>query len=161
MVVNIHAREYPVAAERLGELLDGLASGRDRLWPSHRWPAMRLDGPLGPGAKGGHGPIRYTVEAYLPGRSVRFRFTGPKGFVGWHGFDVECLGEGRSRLTHTVRAELRGAMRLAWPLAYRWLQDAAVEDALDCAARALEQPTATRSFSPLVRLLRRLKRRSR
>ena len=161
MVVNIHAREYPVGVEALGALLDGLSSAGDRLWPAHRWPAMRLDGPLLPGARGGHGPIRYTVEAFEPGRCVRFRFTGPKGLIGWHGFDVEPAGAGHSRLRHTVRAELRGAMRLSWPLAFRWLHDAAVEDALDCAARALGQDLPPRPFSPAVRLLRRLKRRAR
>lgn len=161
MVVNIHAREFPVEAERLGELLDGLASDRDRLWPAHRWPPMRLDGPLQVGAKGGHGPIRYVVERYEPGRSVRFRFTGPRGLTGWHALEAESTGGGRSRLRHTVRADLRGGMRLQWPLAIRWLHDALIEDAFDCAARALGQPGPDRPHSLAVRLLRRLKRRSR
>lgn len=161
MVLNIHEREYPVDVSLLGELIDGLSSRADRLWPAHRWPAMRLDGPLGPGAKGGHGPIRYTVETFEPGRSVRFRFTGPLGLVGWHGFDAEPAGPGRSRLRHTVEADLRGGMRLTWPLALRWLHDAAVEDALDCAGRALGQDLPERRLSAPVRLLRRLKRRSR
>ncbi|MBK8725138.1 MAG: SRPBCC family protein [Holophagaceae bacterium] len=161
MVVNIHAREYPVSAERLGALLDGLGSPGDQLWPGHRWPALRFDGPLRTGAKGGHGPIRYTVEAYEPGRSLRCRFTGPAGFIGWHGFDIEPVGADRSILRHTVRAELRQGMRLQWPLAIRWLHDACVEDALDCAARAFGEALPDRPFTPAVRLLRRLKRRSR
>lgn len=161
MIENIHAREYAVDAERLGRFLDALGSPADRLWPSHRWPAMRFDGPLRPGAQGGHGPIRYTVEALDPGRSVRFRFTGPAGLVGWHGFDVASAGAGRSTLRHTVRAELRGAMRLSWPLVFRWLHDAVAEDALDCVARALGQDLPQRPHSLAVRLLRRLKRRSR
>lgn len=159
MVLNIHEREFPVGVEALGALLDGLGSDSDRLWPARRWPPMRFDGALGVGAQGGHGPIRYTVEAFEPGRSVRFRFTGPEGLLGWHGFDAEPTGPERSRLRHTVKADLRGAMRLQWPLAYRWLHDAAVEDALDCAARALGERLPLRPFSPLVRALRRLKRR--
>ncbi|MFB6520879.1 hypothetical protein [Streptomyces sp. NPDC056401] len=42
----------------------------DRLWPHGSWPAMRLDPCLSVGAKGGHGPIRYTVSAYEPGVRV-------------------------------------------------------------------------------------------
>lgn len=161
MVANIHSREYPVSAERLGALLDALGTSEDRIWPGHRWPPMRFDGPMKPGAAGRHGPIRYIVESLDPGRAVRFRFTAPEGFIGWHGFDIEAIGEGRSRLRHTVRAEVKGRMRLTWPLALRWLHDACVEDALDCAARALGEPLPQRKLSLAVRILRRLGRRSR
>ncbi len=122
---------------------------------------MRFDGPLRPGAAGGHGPIRYVVESFDPGLAVRFRFTAPEGFVGWHGFDIEAISEGRSRLRHTIRADVKGAMRLTWPLALRWLHDACVEDALDCAARALGEPLPQRRHSLAVRILRRLGRRAR
>lgn len=161
MVVNIHTREFPVSVDQVGALIDGLSSPSDRLWPSHRWPAMRFDGPMKPGAKGGHGPIRYTVESHEPGRSVRFRFTGPEGLNGWHSLDVEPVGNGRSTLRHTLRAELQGATRLSWPLAFRWLHDALVEDALDCAARALGESLPDRPHSLPVRILRRLGRRIR
>jgi hypothetical protein len=161
VVLNIHAREYPVGLEALGALIDNLGSGNDRFWPRHRWPALRLDGPLAPGAQGGHGPIRDLVEAYDPGRLIRFRFTGPEGLAGWHALEAESTEGGRSRLRHTVRADLRGGMRLQWPLALRWLHDALIEDAFDCAARALGQPVPDRPFPLHVRLLRRLRRRSR
>lgn len=162
MVVNIHARELPCPAEASGALLDGLASAQDRLWPRHRWPAMRFDSPLAIGARGGHGPIRYMVEAYEPGRFLRFRFQGPKGFVGWHGLEVEALPGGRSLMRHTLKAEMRGAARLSWPLAFRWLHDACVEDALDCAQRALtREPLPERPLGLWVRGLRALLRRPR
>lgn len=49
--------------ERVGHLVDSLASGADdRLWPHGSWPAMRLDPCLSVGAKGGHGPIRPYVR---------------------------------------------------------------------------------------------------
>ncbi|UNO43730.1 DUF2867 domain-containing protein [Streptomyces sp. MST-110588] len=38
---------------------------------------MRFDRPLGVGAYGGHGPVRYRVSAYDPGRRIRFDFTSP------------------------------------------------------------------------------------
>ncbi|MBL0211865.1 MAG: SRPBCC family protein [Holophagaceae bacterium] len=160
MVTNIHSREYPVDTARLAALLDKLGTAEDRLWPSHRWPPMRFDGPLRPGAAGGHGPIRYVVDSFDPGRSLRFRFTAPEGFIGWHGFDIEAVGEGRSRLSHTIQADVKGGMRLTWPLALRWLHDACVEDALDNAARALGEPLPQRRHSLAVRILRRLGRRA-
>jgi hypothetical protein len=55
---------------------------------------MRFDRPLAVGAIGGHGPIRYVVEAYDPGAMIRFRFTRPAGFDGVHGFTVVTRDEG-------------------------------------------------------------------
>ncbi len=58
---NVHTRALDATAAEVGALLDGLAGPDDRLWPNGRWPAMRLDGPLEPGSRGGHGPVRYAV----------------------------------------------------------------------------------------------------
>lgn len=44
-VLNVHEREFDVAADRLGRLIDSLASDNDALWPRHSWPAMELDRP--------------------------------------------------------------------------------------------------------------------
>lgn len=72
IVRNIHERRLRASAAEVGALLDSLASSSVRVWPRDTWPAMRFDRPLAPGASGGHGPIRYTVEVYEPGRSIRF-----------------------------------------------------------------------------------------
>jgi hypothetical protein len=68
MICNVHQRSLAVPVAEAGFLIDGLAGPDDRLWPSDRWPAMRFDRPLGVGARGGHGPVRYAVGAYVPGR---------------------------------------------------------------------------------------------
>ncbi len=81
-VINIHSREHPVSSKEVGLLLDSLASKNDLLWPHHLWPRMKFDKPLSVNAAGGHGPIRYYVEKYEPGKLVQFHFTGPKGFDG-------------------------------------------------------------------------------
>ena len=83
-VVNIHERELPASPERVGALIDSLSSHEDSLWPKHSWPPLEFDRPLSVGAVGGHGPVRYFVEAYTPCKSIRFRFTRPKGFSGYH-----------------------------------------------------------------------------
>jgi hypothetical protein len=135
-VVNIHQRHLPVPLSAVGALVDSLADEDDALWPVHRWPAMRFDRPLEAGAVGGHGPIRYTVEHYVPGHWVRFRFTGPRGFEGFHEFTVHPTPDGTD-LIHLLAMNARGRARLTWPLAYRWMHDALLEDCLDRAEHAL------------------------
>jgi len=158
MVSNVHERviETPRDGRRVGQLIDKLSAADDVMWPAMRWPAMRFDRPLAVGARGGHGPVRYTVERYEPGRSVRFRFDAPQGFDGWHGFDVEAVAPGRVRVRHTLSMRARGAARLSWPLAFRPLHDACVEDALDRAeAQCKGSPPRPKPLSLRVRLLRR------
>ncbi|MEU6669228.1 hypothetical protein [Streptomyces sp. NPDC046727] len=60
------ARSLPAKPAEVGALIDGLASENDRLWPKAPWLPMRLDRPLGSGTRGGHGPVRYRVAAYVP-----------------------------------------------------------------------------------------------
>lgn len=147
---NVHERDYPVDPARLGELLDRVVGRDSPLWPVDHWPPMILDGPLAVGAKGGHGPIRYTCTAYEPGRRVEFAFA--RDFInGTH--TLEVLDRGALR--HTITGRTSGAGRLLWPLVFRWLHDACLEDLLDRASTALGHPTRTR-WSPWVRLLRRL-----
>ncbi|WP_017597313.1 hypothetical protein, partial [Nocardiopsis lucentensis] len=161
-VYNLHERRLPIAPERAGALVDGLSSPDDPLWPSRDWPAMRLDAPLAAGAVGGHGPVRYTVEEYVPGHWVRFRFQGPRGFDGFHEFTVRPDGSGGAVLSHLLAMRTHGAARLSWPLVFRWLHDALLEDCLDRAERAgTGTVRAPARWSPYVRLLRRvLSRRS-
>jgi hypothetical protein len=160
MVRNVHERIIHTSSlSQVGGLIDQLASRNDLLWPSERWPPMRFDRPLGVGATGGHGPIRYTVEDYEPGRSIRFRFTAPRGFDGTHALEVEEIELGKVRLRHTLVMQLKGAARLSWPLMFRWLHDALIEDALDCAeSYAASVPLKQREFSLRVKILRRLAR---
>lgn len=122
---------------------------------------MRFDRPLGVGASGGHGFIRYTVEAYEPGRSITFRFTGPKGLSGTHAFDVR-EDEGGSVLTHTIEGAITTAFVPKWFLAIQPLHDALIEDALDNAERVLTGTVvAPARWSQWTRVLRWVFRRRR
>jgi hypothetical protein len=153
-VLNVHARTLPVPAEAVGALLDSLGSAQDRMWPAD-WPPVRFDGPLAAGVAGGHGPVRYVVSHYVPGHWVRFRFTGPRGFDGFHEFSVERLGEQRSVLRNTLVLRPRGVGWLGWLLFFRPLHDAVFRQSLDCAERALTGRVAHPArWSPYVRLLR-------
>jgi hypothetical protein len=145
-VRSSHARELDATGEEVGRLVAALGSERDVLWPNDLWPGTRIefDRPLGPGARGGHGAIRYSVEAYEPGRRVRFRFDPGIGLDGTHGFDLEPLTDGRTRLVHTLDTRLEGAVRLAKPLLLR-MHDTLIGQLLDNAERAtggrVEHPT--------------------
>ena len=148
---NVHERHIPAPAAEVGRLLDGLASDDDALWPGDRWPRMRFDRGLEVGARGGHGPVRYEVAEHVPGERVVFRFT--KDFDGTHRFEAWSSSSG-TLLRHVLEGRNRGWMILGWPLAFRHLHDACVEDVLDCADR---RPAG--SLSRRVRRLRSPARR--
>ncbi|MFC8569984.1 SRPBCC family protein [Streptomyces sp. NPDC057245] len=135
-LLNVHERPLPAPPERVGALIDSLGGEDDRLWPPG-WPELRFEGPLAVGVPGRHGPVCYVVSHYVPGRWVRFRFTGPEGFDGFHEFSVEGLGAGRSVLRHTLVVRPYGWRWLAWPVAVRPLHDAVFGHVLECAERAL------------------------
>lgn len=133
---NVHTRWLPVAAGIAGEMLNTLSSSDDQMWPVGLWPRMRLDRPLGVGARGGHGPIRYRVTDFRPGSRVRFDFTQPQLLVGYHQMEV-ASERGGTLLRHVIRARPSGFGWLLWPLAVRWLHDALIEDAFDGVERRL------------------------
>ncbi|HEY4022431.1 MAG TPA: SRPBCC family protein [Pseudonocardiaceae bacterium] len=157
-VVNIHERRFPVSVDKVSALVDALATEDDPLWPRGKWHAIRLDRPLSVGATGGHGPIRYDVAAYVPGQWVRFTFSRPIGFDGFHEFTVHG-DDSQTVLRHMIALRLHSIGRLSWPLKWRWLHDALLEDLLDRAEENLvgsvESPAR---YSLYVRFLRSLPR---
>jgi len=154
---NVQSREIAAPAATVGALLDRLAGPDDPLWPAPRWDPVRFDRGLTLGAAGGHGPIRYTVAQYEPGRRIRCEFDPRTGATGYHEFRVEPIGPQRCRLVHDLVATTHGAMLVGWPLVVRWLHEALIQDLLDNAERAatgaLPRPAR---WSPWVRLLRRV-----
>ncbi|PSJ24505.1 hypothetical protein B7P34_33065 [Streptosporangium nondiastaticum] len=159
-VYNVHERLLPVKASEAGALIDSLASDGDLLWPRGSWHPMTFDRPLSVGAVGGHGPVRYRVAAYVPATWVRFTFSGPRGFHGFHEFAAlpasgAPAGGDRSVLRHTLAMAARGPARLTWPLFWRPLHNACLEDGLDRAELACTGTVARPArWSPYVRALR-------
>lgn len=153
-VHNVHFRELPLPPDVLAAVLDSLSSPDDRLWPVGQWPPIRFDRPLQPGAVGGHGPIRYTVETYVPGQSMSFRFTAPRGFNGTHSFLLTPTASGL-RLSHEIRIVTTPLASLYWLLVIRPLHDALIEDALHRGVEAAGLQEPRPSWSPWVRFLRK------
>jgi hypothetical protein len=120
---------------------------------------MVLEAPLGAWVRGGHGPIRYQVTEYVPGRSVVFTFDEGVGLRGTHRFDVIPRDAESCYVRHVVQGRTTGRMRLVWPLAMRWLHDAVVEDLMDRVETDAGQPPAQRAtWSWWVRQIRRAPR---
>jgi hypothetical protein len=136
---NVHEREFLAAAADVGAFVDDPA----RMWP-RRWPPLRDDR---------IGFLRHELLEHLPQRRRHFRITGPRGFTGWHGWDVVETGA-RTLLRHEVEAQCRGWVRLGWPLVIRPIHDALHEDVLDEAARVLGQAPPERAWTSRVRFLR-------
>jgi len=151
---NVHERELNATAEQAGALLDSLSSPKDALWPGGSWPRIKLDRPLGVGAAGGHGPIRYHVEDYSPGKSIRFRFTSPKGFDGFHCFEISGVDGKTALLRHTIKMNTRGMAVLLWPFFIRPLHDALLEDLLANAEVSLGYEPRMKAWPLRVRILR-------
>jgi len=153
-ILNVHERELQASPDRVGALVDSLASRDDALWPKYAWPRMEFDRPLSVGARGGHGPIRYFVEEYVPGESIKFRFTGPKGFDGFHGYKRIKTTGNTVVLRHTLEMTTHGRAILSWPAVYRPMHDALIEDSLATAEASLGQAPRVQSWSLWVRFLR-------
>lgn len=154
-VRNEHERVIEAPAGEVGALLDRLSAEDDPVFPTPAWVAMIFDRPLGVGATGGHGPVRYSVAEYEPGRRVRFAFTPPDN--GFHEMSVEPAGEGRCRVRHVLETELLGKNRLLWPAVVRPLHDTVIEEVFDNIERVTTGGCARPvRWSPQVRLYNRL-----
>jgi hypothetical protein len=141
MIRNVHTRDLGVPA---GPFVDRM----QELWPP-AWGRQEFDRPLGVGADGGHGPIRYRCTEFVPGESITFEFTDLSG--------THTLSAAGTVLRHDLVGDFNLAQRLRWALVIRWLHDACLEDLLDNAERAAgREPAEPARWSLWVRLVRRL-----
>jgi hypothetical protein len=131
-ISNRHAREIAAPAAAVADILATLGSADDRLWATNIWltTPVVFDRPLGVGADGGHGSIRYSVVEYESGRRVVFELSPDCSLSGTHGFEIEALGPDRCRLTHFLEAETSRWMRPIVPILLGY-HDAMVETAFD------------------------------
>jgi hypothetical protein len=153
---NIQSRVVDAPAGIIGALLDRVASDDDPIWPAPTWPPIRLDNGLRPGSRGGHGPVRYSVEAYEPGRMIRFRFDPAMRMRGHHEFRIEPLDAGRTRVAHILTGTPNVTAWIRWIVVVRWLHEALLRDLLDNVERAATGAALPpRKHNPWVRFLRR------
>jgi hypothetical protein len=153
MISNVHQRTLPVPVAEAGFLIDDLAGPDDRLWPYDRWPAIRFEHPLKVGAKGGHGPFRYKVGAYSPGRRIQFVFAS-SSFEGFHEFELLEGDETHCVLRHTLMAHPSPAFAVVWALLIGPLHDACLRDIMDRAVAATGGDSKRRPHPAAVRARR-------
>ena len=130
-VLNIHKRTINQPKDKVTELLKTLSTENDRIWPKEKWPEMKFKEGIQIGAKGGHGPIRYTTEKYNPNEIIQFRFSKPNGFNGIHKFEIKELDKEKTEIKHTIDMNTEGKGTLIWTFAICSLHNALIEDGFD------------------------------
>ncbi|MDH3245778.1 MAG: hypothetical protein OEM26_14255 [Saprospiraceae bacterium] len=153
-VLNVHSRVIDKPAKEVATIFDHLATENDLVWPHRKWPPMRFREGVKVGAKGGHGPVRYTIEKFVPGKMIEFRFSRPRGFHGVHRLELTALNSDTSELVHAIDMEIRGLGIITWHLIIRPLHDALLEDALDQAENHFVGSNKTTPWDLWVRILR-------
>jgi hypothetical protein len=116
---------------------------------------MTLHPGLIPGAKGGHGPIRYQVEGIKENEEIKFRFLSPKGFQGYHIFNLEG-NDFSCKVIHEIRMETSFISSIRWALFIKHLHDALIEDAFTKLERSLDLPQFHVKWNIWVKFLRYL-----
>ncbi len=155
-VINIHRRIINQPKDKVAELLGTLATENDGIWPYEQWPAMRFRDGLVEGARGGHGPIQYSIEKYIPHKLIQFRFIKPAGFNGIHKFEIMEGEKGKTELRHTIDMDVSGADLFLWSLAIRPLHNALLEDALDKAENRFLTERRKTEWPVWVKILRKM-----
>ena len=153
-VRNIHSRVISQPKANLKELFYTLASEEDRIWPVQKWPRMKFKEGLMEGAVGGHGPISYTIQQYIPGEFIRFNFLRPEGFDGFHQLELIELAPDQTEIKHSIEMNARGVGILSWSLGIRWLHDALIEDAFDQVENQFSEQKKTTEWNWWVKFLR-------
>ncbi|MGG6230041.1 hypothetical protein [Tenacibaculum sp. SDUM215027] len=155
-VLNIHKRTLNQPKSEIAELLKTLATENDRIWPKEKWPAMRFKGGINVGEKGGHGPIRYSIEKYNPNEIIQFRFLKPTGFNGIHKFEIKELSKEKTEIKHTIDMNTAGKGTIIWFLAIHSLHNALIEDGFDKLENNFSKKHKKSKWNFWVKIIRKL-----
>ena len=107
------------------------------------------------GTKGGHGPIRYSVEKYNPDEIIQFRFSKPNGFNGVHKYEIKELDKENTEIKHTIDMNTTGKGTLIWTFAIRSLHNALIEDGFDKLENNLSDNRKSTEWNIWVKFLRK------
>lgn len=154
-VLNIHKRTLNQPKRKVTELLKTLSTENDKIWPKEKWPEMKFKDGIQVGAKGGHGPIRYTVEKYNPNEIIQFRFSRPTGFNGIHKFEIKELDKEKTEIKHTINMNTAGKGTLIWAFAIRSLHNALIEDGFDKLENNFSNNRKSTEWNMWVRFIRK------
>jgi len=155
-VINIHKRIINQPKEKVSELFRTLATKNDKILATDKWSPMKLNNGKKEGSKGGHGPIRYTVQKYIPEEYIEFEFTQPKGFNGIHKFEIIELEKNKTEIKHSIEMNTTRTALFIWSIAIHWLHNAYMEDAFDKVENHFLTEKKKTEWSLWVKILRRI-----
>ncbi|NKI32957.1 hypothetical protein [Croceivirga thetidis] len=153
-VLNVHSRIINQPKSKVVELVETLSTEHDAIWPKEKWPKMKFRGGIQEGAKGGHGPIRYSVEKYDPSTIIQFRFSKPEDFHGIHKFEIWDKSKEKTKIAHTIDMTTSGKGTLLWVFGIRSLHNALIEDAFDKMENHFSSEKKSTPWNLWVRILR-------
>jgi len=130
-IINIHRRIIYQKENLIAEIFNSLATKNDRIWPIGKWPKMKFKDGVKVDSVGGHGPIRYSINKYVVGKYIEFKFLSPTGFNGIHKFEILEIDSNKTELKHTIDMNISLVTFINWFFIVRPLHDALLEDALD------------------------------
>lgn len=160
-VINIHKRIICQPKEKVALIFDSLSTKNDQLWPKEKWPPMVFRKGLKDGAIGGHKPIRYSINKYIPGSFIEFKFLKPDGFHGFHRFEITEIENDKTEIKHTIDMTVSGKGIFTWYIAFKWLHDALLEDCMDKAENNFLTEKKKTEWNLWVLFLRRILREKR
>ena len=155
-VINIHKRTINQPISKVARLMKTLSYKNDSVWPIEKWFPMKFKEGIKVGAKGGHGPIRYSVEVYNPNKLIQFRFSNPKGFNGIHKFELKELKDQKTEIIHTIDMNTKGKGTLIWLFAIHSLHNALIEDGFDRMENILSTASKKTEWNLWVKIIRKL-----
>lgn len=159
-VTNIHKRKLKQSKNEVAMLFKTLATKDDKIWPIEHWPAIRFNGALKLGNKGGHGSIRYTIIDIKEGEAIKFQFSKPNGFIGTHEFKINEVDNSITEVTHTINMNTATVKStFLWLTVIRWLHDALIEDAFDKIENSYSEEKKVTKHTLWVQLLRSIYKR--
>jgi hypothetical protein len=155
-IINTHQRKYEHPIDKISKIFESLSSTKDMMWPHERWSPMTLEQGLNVGSSGGHGPIKYFVSQYNPGRNVEFTFIEPSGFRGIHKFELNETINNSCLLKHQIKMNVSFKGFILWYFAIKWLHDALIEDCFDKVQNQISTTKSHTKWNAWVKILRAL-----
>lgn len=130
-LVCTHSRDLNRPVAEVFALLEAMGTDQDRIWPDEKVRFTRTPGPLVVGeTHEQHGLIRATLAEYVPSERIVWGVDIPM-LKGTHGFYVEKLGGGRTRITHRIAAKVAWGMLPMWKTFVQPLHDRIIEGIFD------------------------------
>lgn len=154
-IVEVHKRQFDSPDHEVRALLDSFGRPGGLFQPGEEWLAQGINETLTVGVKTGHWPFKYEVQDYVPGESLGFTFLYPPCLKGATcRFQIYKNLKGNTVLVNTFEHSAKGPANISWPLVFKWLYQASIQDVLANAQRSLGEVPKVRGWSPWVNLLR-------